>query len=233
MGINPTAIGKAYIEELTSSIRKCYLELGERDIWMTMNANDNSFPGAKKAISLDLYGKVEQALSGYTSLIDEIDTAQASHDLNKIPSDMEVSFWEDRWVSLNRELGQWEVLADYAEDTCCSKLLMECAWKSRNWEKVRSLCSSPSIISALEAGDFEVKMSEIFLAIADGKLNEVENLHAQSAQLCLYKWQLLPSFFSGCNAHASLLHQFHRLVDIRESGQIMVETRYVITFHAL
>ena len=228
MTISPTAISKAYIEELGSAIRKCYLELGERDIWMTMNANVSSFPGAKKAISLDLYGKVEQALDSYSSLIDEVDTAQAAHSFHELYSDMEVAFWEDRWVSLNRELGQWAVLAEYAEDISCSKLLMECAWKSRNWEKVRSLCSSPSIISALEAGDFEVKMSEIFLAIADGKLNEVENLHAQSAQLCLYKWQLLPTFCSGCNAHGSLLHQFHRLVDIRESGQIMVETRYVI-----
>ena len=220
-------MNESLIIELASSIRKCYLEIGERDIWMSMNASHCSFPGAKKAISLDLYGKIDEALNEYNALFDEVDKLQACGDLKKLPTDMEVSFWEDRWVSLNRELNQWTVLAEYAEETSCSKLLMECAWKSRNWEKVRSLCSTPSIVSALEMGDFEVKMSEIFLAIADGKLNEVENLHAQSAQLCLYKWQLLPTFFSGCNAHASLLHQFHRLVDIRESGQIMVETRYV------
>ena len=204
-------VNESFTTELASSIRKCYLELGERDIWMTMNASHCSFPGAKKAISFDLYGKIDRALNEYNSLFDEVDKVQASGDFKKLPLDMEVSFWEDRWVSLNRELNQWGVLAEYAEETSCSKLLMECAWKSRNWEKVRSLCSVPSIKSALEMGDFEVKMSEIFLAIADGKLNEVENLHAQSAQLCLYKWQLLPTFFSGCNAHASLLHQFHRL----------------------
>jgi transformation/transcription domain-associated protein len=67
-------------------------------------------------------------------------------------------------------------------------------------------------------------MSETLLAVADGKLSEVENLHAQTAQLCLHRWQLLPNVMSGSHAHGILLQFFHRLVELRESGQIMVET---------
>jgi len=69
-----------------------------------------------------------------------------------------------------------------------------------------------------------MKICETLSAVADGKLGDVENLHAQSSQLALYKWQNLPSFSGGSCAHAKLLHFFHRLVEIRESGQIMVET---------
>lgn len=76
--------------------------------------------------------------------------------------------------------------------------------------------------------DFAVLLlvSSQFFYRSLNQLSEVENLHAQTAQLCLYKWRLLPSVFSGCNAHTSLLHHFHRLIDLKESGQIMVETRY-------
>jgi hypothetical protein len=68
------------------------------------------------------------------------------------------------------------------------------------------------------------KFAETLSAVADGKLGDVENLHAQASQLALYRWQFLPRLSSGSGAHALLLHQFHRLVEIRESGQIMVET---------
>jgi transformation/transcription domain-associated protein len=67
-------------------------------------------------------------------------------------------------------------------------------------------------------------MCEALLAVADGKLSEVENLHAQTSHLCLYRWQLLPELSCASLAHpSSLLHFFHHLVEIRESGQIMVE----------
>ena len=102
--------------------------------------------------------------------------------------------------------------------------MLETAWKQRDWDRVRKLCSFPSLVATIESGEPSIKMCETLLAVADGKLNEVENLHAQTAQLCLYRWQLLPELTSGSLAHSSLLHFFHRLVEIRESGQIMVET---------
>jgi len=222
---SPDVKVRVYESILSSAVRRCYLDLGERDIWLTMKSKCCKFPGTKRAVSLDMYGQVDNALSAYSGMVDKVESSQEAFNSGMInpPTEEEICFWEDRWVALHRELCQWAVLTDFAEDSGCSKLMMDCAWKNRDWEKVRSLCSSPSIVAALENGDFEVKMSEIFLAIADGKLTEVENLHAQTAQLCLYKWRLLPSVFSGCNAHTSLLHHFHRLIDLKESGQIMVE----------
>ncbi len=211
---------------VASAIRRCYLEIGEKDTWMALKSDALSFPGLKKACSLDMYGKVCEALTSYEDVMKQIEINNENPD-SLVPTEEEISFLEDRWIALQKETCQWAVLAELADESGYSKLMMECAWKNRDWEKLRNLCSSPVAVSSLELGDIDVKMNEIFLAISDGKLNEIENLHAQTAQLCLYKWQLLPPIFSGCNAHLSLLHNFNRLVDIRESGQIMVETRFV------
>jgi transformation/transcription domain-associated protein len=222
----PAGTGGSYRASLESAVRRCYLELGEEDVWMALKAEACTLPELQYAGSLDMYSRVCEALKAYDSLIDQCENAHSNSN-KKLPSDMEMSFIEDRWIALQRETCQWAVLSDLAEDSGFSKLMMECAWKNRDWEKLRTLCNSPAAVSALELGDIDVKMSEIFLAIYDGKLNEIENLHAQTAQLCLYKWQLLPPVSAGCNAHVALLRNFNRLVDIRESGQIMVEARYV------
>ena len=215
-----------YKDALSSAVRRCYLELGEEDTWLALKAEESVYPGLAYAASVDMYGKVHEALQSFNALIDQCEKDHADLTI-RVPSDMEMALIEDRWISLQRETCQWAVLSDLAEDSDFSKLKMECAWKNRDWERLRNLCTSPAAVSCLELGDIDVKMNEIFLAIYDGKLNEIENLHAQTAQLCLYKWQLLPSVHAGCNAHVTLLRNFNRLVDIRESGQIMVEARYV------
>jgi len=225
-----SADDKAYHEKLIALIHLCFRDLGEADVCMSMSFNSCKLPQSKYALSLELYGKVQHAMENYTDLIAKSQEASktfestASSSATEVPSDVEAGVWEDRWVDLNRELCQWEVLSEYAEDMAYPKLQMESAWKLREWDKVRKLLATPSIMGLLEDGDPDIKMSEVFLAIVDGKLTDVENLHAQTAQLCLYKWQLLPSLSTGSNAHVSLLQKFHRLVELRESGQIMVET---------
>jgi transformation/transcription domain-associated protein len=145
-------------------------------------------------------------------------------DTATLPSDPEMDLWENRWVDLQKELCQLEVVADYASASGDPHLLLDSSWKLQDWERLRSLCASPSLADPMERGDPTVKMTEILLAVNEGKLSEVENLHAQTAQLSLQRWQLLPTLAPGSQGHGSLLHFFHRLVELRESGQIMVET---------
>ena len=207
-------------KEVLSAIRHCYRQLGETNLLLSIAQESCGLPGSIQALSLDLYGRVTEAAGAYAELMTSVGVTQAniSH-----PTDFEMDMWEERWIELQKELGQVEVVAEFANHSTSSHLQLECAWKARDWDKVRSLCSSPAFLAAIESGDPIVKISETLLAVADGKLSDVENLHAQTAQLCLYKWQLLPSL-GGSPCHSSLLHFFHRLVEIRESGQIMLET---------
>lgn len=211
---------RASKEVLLSAMRQCYRQLGDLDMWDALAVESCSLPRTIRALSLDKYGKSEQAAESYADLMELVESSTCDVE----PTSFEMDLWEERWVLLQKEMYQMEVVSEFATASGSPKLQLECAWKSQDWAKVRTLCSSSLLLPAVENGDPSIKLCETLLAVADGKLNDVENLHAQTAQLCLYRWQLLPQLFSGSKSHASLLHFFHRLVEIRESGQIMVET---------
>jgi hypothetical protein len=212
--------GEAFRQTTLSAMRHCYRQLGENGLWMSLARESCTSPESKRAISLDIHGMVNEAVEAYSELVELVETPGTEH----TASEFEMDTWEERWIELHRELCQLQVVAEYAKASESPRLQLEVAWKSHDWNKVRSLCSSTALLASVESGDPVVKMSETLLAVADGKLSDVENLHAQTAQLCLYKWQLLPQLSCGSLSHSSLLHFFHRLVEIRESGQIMVET---------
>jgi len=211
--------GKALHDKLLLAMRHCYEQLGEMNMETSLALSSCDLHQTHRAASFAIHGETDRAMDTYSALVDLLETTEGM-----TLSDLEMKFIEDGWVKLQRELCQTDVVSDYASSTKNPHLMLESAWKQRDWEVVRGLCSSPPLIAAVEGGDASVKICETLLAVANGKLVDVENLHAQTAQLCLYKWQLLPSFSHASLAHSSLLHFFHRLVEIRESGQIMVET---------
>jgi transformation/transcription domain-associated protein len=212
-------VGNCTCDKLLLGMRHCYRELGESDIWTTLALKSCVVPGSAYAATLEIYGRVDKATEAFSCLIDLVESGE----INQV-SDFEMDFWEERWVGLQQQLQQIAVVSEYAKQSKNERLMLECAWRERDWDKVRSLCSSQPIVAAVERGDPAMKICETLSAVADGKLGDVENLHAQASQLALYRWQFLPRLSSGSGAHALLLHQFHRLVEIRESGQIMVET---------
>ena len=94
---------------------------------------------------------------------------------------------------------------------------------NKSWDKVN--IASSSLVAALEEGDPLTWLKYVSIsAIHDGNVDEVESLHAQTAQLCLSRWQNLPPVRAGTNSHNSLFCQFQRLIELREAGQIVVET---------
>lgn len=215
VGLSAHCVG----EQSLVPIRHCYRLLGESKLWLTLAGNSCQLPSSRRALSCDIYGFVTQAADSYSDLVEMVE-ANSSVD----PSEFEMDVWEERWIQLQKELYQLDVVSAFAESSGNSLLRLECAWKAQDWAKVRALCSSASLFPSMESGEPIVKISETLLAVADGKLSDVENLNAQTGQLCLYKWQLLPGLSSGSPSHESLFQFFHRLVEIRESGQIMVET---------
>ena len=204
-------------EILISALRHCYRQLGDDDVWCALAKESCLLTDTKRALSLDTYDVINQAIKQYSDLMEDSESELE-------PSDFEMDLWEGRWIILQRELCQFQTVAAFANASDSPMLKMECAWKAKDWSNVRKICASNELFAAIESGDPLVKLSETLVAVADGKLSEVENLHAQTAQLCLYKWQLLPQISTASFSHSSLLHFFHRLVEIRESGQIMVET---------
>ena len=215
---------KVIRSRLLRAIGTCLGELGEENLKLGVAMQSCMLPQTKWAASLHQQGSIKDSVSAYENVmalaekIDERSTSVA-------PTGFEMDLWETQWILLQRELCQVDVVATFADVTTNHKMMLECACQSQQWDKVKDLYESPAIIALTENGDPSVKMSEILVAISENKLSEVENLHAQTAQLALNHWQLLPSMALGSPAHSSLLHFFHRLVELRESGQIMVETK--------
>lgn len=205
---------------LILAIQQCYEALGDREVSISISSAMSRFAGSRFALSLDMYDLVNESTDAYISLINRADGSRAEF----LPTERELALWETRWVENHKELSQWSVIDDFASSTKNANLMLECAWKTNNWDKVSSLLTMPSVVASLEEGDPLTKMTEIYKAIHDGNLEQVENLHTQTAQLCLYRWKLLPSVGAGRNTHNSLFHQFQRLVELRETSQIMVET---------
>jgi hypothetical protein len=205
--------------DLIEAIQKCVESLGDRDMSIAISSARARLSGTKFALSLDMYDFVNESADAYRSLIER---AIGNH-VEFLPEASEIALWEARWVEAHKELGQWSVINEFASSTGDTNLMLECAWKTNTWEKVNSLRSLPSAVASLEEGDSLTKLTEIYSAIHSENFGEVENLHAQSAQLCLHRWRLLPDIGTG-RCHKNVLQQFQRLVELRESSQIMVET---------
>ena len=60
-------------ERTLCALRKCYDKIGESDISLALMINPSEMPGTKRAISLELYDRVEQALKCFKHLVDEVD----------------------------------------------------------------------------------------------------------------------------------------------------------------
>jgi transformation/transcription domain-associated protein len=204
--------------DLIKAIQRCYDTLGERDVCTSISSAISSAQ-TKFALSLDTYGFVTESVDAFGALIDKAGNCESL-----LPSEDELRIWEQRWVGSHKEMSQWSLIDEFASSHGEARLSLEAAWKTKNWEKLKSLFATPSVAALLEEGDPCAKMTEMYLAIQQGNLDAVDSIHAQIAQLCLYRWQLLPSISTGSQAHQSLLQHFTRLVELRESSQLLVET---------
>ena len=214
----------ALTDDVALAVKECLDALGEDHLSLQWSAKLSKSPATKRAISMDVHGMVKEATAAYMKLIETHENFDMTARKPDMPTMEEMQLWENRWVQLQRDICEVDVVQDWAGSMDHHPLLLESAWKREDWETVKSLSTSPVLMSMMEEGNPALKLSEIFLAIKERKLGDVENLHAQTAQLCLFKWQLLPSLSPASSCHAALLHSFHRLVELRESVQVMVET---------
>ena len=145
-------------EKVASAMKSMLDTLGEKDLSFALKRNMVR-ADTRRALSLEMYGDLQIAVACYDELINLPDEAREEVvlkmevDGKPVPKpegigglnqvrESEIALWEERWVDLNRQLGQWSpVLKEYAEATENADLQMEAAWKSRDWEAVRRLCS--------------------------------------------------------------------------------------------
>jgi transformation/transcription domain-associated protein len=102
---------------------------------------------------------------------------------------------------------------------------LESALKTNNFGKIKSLLreKSPNI-TTLKLDDTRA-MAEICLAINRGKLAEADDLITHAVQSSLRKSISLPQIRAGVvGPHENLYQEFQRLVELRESCQMIMES---------
>ena len=206
-------------------LSQVYEDLGESDRARALQQRACAARESHVALSLEAYGHFGLAQKLYLELITQENSGRG---VGLKLSSFELELWEARWADCARQLSQWPLLADFSRSAKQHGLTLEAAWKSHEWATVRELLRAPSTIAALELGSPRHKLFEIYVAIVDGKFGDVEHHCNQCIQLALHRWAQLPPLATADGAHTALLGLFHQLVEVHESGQVMLE----VTQHA-
>ncbi len=234
-------------QEWIQALCRVYSKLGEQDMCSAVVRMFALNPDTRIAVSMETYGFITQAQTlYYDCMVAELGGMRSeggNSALQKVgnggipgqppqlgsskngTSAMELNAWEERWIECAAGLCQWNVLEEFSKSLQYPDLLLESSWKSHDWDVVRQCMSSPTVVAGREAWSPALKLYDIYLAIIDGKMSDVEKLCTRCVQLALHQWQLLPRIHSGDSAHKSLFHIFHQLVELRESSHVVEVSR--------
>lgn len=183
----------------------------------------------ENAIHLESLGKYEYAqkfLHLYMILV-ERQEQYVSSDPSSLSGEASLLNYEicgKRWMKCAKQLTQWNVLYDHSKSTNVPD--MEAAAMMEDWDLVKKYRCFPSTVALLEQGSTSTKLYDGMLAVMNSKFPDADRACAQAVQMSLMEWENLPSaLHAGSNAHKSLLHTFHRIIEIRESAGMVIQAK--------
>jgi hypothetical protein len=219
-----------------------FSELMEADLRARAINDSCTHPMSSVAFALRCYGFIPQAQEVFFKNMIESLSHEAQHEVWLETSTSGFSFeadvWCDEWLACARDMSQWALLVDLLKQPSARSpvstilqtpgLLLEAAWKIYKWNDVRQELSAGSQHSghnghALKVTGPKTKLLETRLAIVDGRYSDVEQLCSECIQLALNSWCNLPRPRLGLATHDPLLHLFHELIEVHESGQLLNE----------
>ncbi|OBZ70424.1 Transcription-associated protein 1 [Grifola frondosa] len=109
------------------SLAEIYAELAEDDIFYGLWRRRALFPETNAGISFEQCGMWDQASNIY-------EHAQSKTRAGLLPfSEAEFCLWEDHWMLSAEKLQNWETLYDLANSEGNNELLLESAWRIKDW----------------------------------------------------------------------------------------------------
>ncbi|KII95163.1 hypothetical protein PLICRDRAFT_693420 [Plicaturopsis crispa FD-325 SS-3] len=203
-------------DSVFDSLADVYAELAEDDMFYGLWRRRCLHVETNKAIAFEQNGMWEQASNTY-------EYAQAQSRAGAIPfTEPEYCLWEDHWMLSAEKLQQWDTLYDLAKNEGNHELMLESAWRTKDWaENQQSLEEQISLLP--EAATPRRRVFEAFIALVKSpgaldKNTEFTNILEDAMQLSLRKWVSLPPQLSA--AHVPLLQHFQQFVELQEAVQI-------------
>ena len=198
------------------SLADVYAELAEEDLFYGLWRRRSLHEQTNMALAYEQCGMWEQALNAY-------EVAQSKVRASAIPySENEYCLWEDHWILSAEKLQQWDLLYDLAKGENNYELMLESAWRVKEWADNREAIEE--MISHLpEVPTPRRRVFEGFIALlknpgAVDKNTEFTKYLEDAMQLSLRKWISLPAHLSA--AHVPLLEHFQQFVELQEAVQI-------------
>ena len=119
------------------SLAELYAELAEDDVFYGLWRRRSLYPDTNVAIAYEQVGMWDQASSAY-------EAAQSKTRAGTLPfSEAEFCLWEDHWMLAAEKLQQWDLLYDLARAENNTELMLESAWRIKDW-------TAPEILPQLE-----------------------------------------------------------------------------------
>ncbi len=129
----------------------------------------------------------------------------------------EMALWEDHWIHCAKHLQSWELLTEFARTHGHTELALDSAWKISEWGALRE-----ALLRYSQGNESpQLRIYQSYMAVQEGRSQDVETLCNQAIHLFLLQWQALPTLPSP--AHIPLLQGFQQVVELKESAQIIKE----------
>ncbi|KAG9317678.1 hypothetical protein JVU11DRAFT_1890 [Chiua virens] len=198
------------------SLADLYAELAEEDMFHGLWRRRCLHMETNIGLAYEQHGMWEQAESSY-------ELAQTRSKSGAIAfSETEYFLWEDHWMLAAEKLQQWDTLYELARSEGNQELMLESAWRIKDWtehrENLEDQINQLPDIATPRRRVFEAFIALLKLPAALDKNTEFTKILEDAMQLSLRKWVGLPPQLSV--AHVPLLQHFQQFVELQEAVQI-------------
>ena len=198
------------------ALAELYAEMAEDDLFYGLWRRRCLHAETNVGLAFEQNGIWEHAATMY-------ENAQAKSRAGALAfSEPEYCLWEDHWILASEKLQQWDTLYEFARSEGNQELMLESAWRTKNWPE--SCDTLEEQINALpEVATPRRRVFEAFIALlkvpsATEKNVEFTKILEDAMQLTLRKWVALPANLSP--AHIPLLQHFQQFVELQEAVKI-------------
>eukprot|EP00898_Chlorokybus_atmophyticus_P003741 jgi/Chlat1/4368/Chrsp29S04524 len=134
-------------------------------------------------------------------------------------SKQEICLWEEQWLRCARELGQWDLLADFGKSVEHYDLMLDSLWKLQptDWQGLKD-----SVLPKVQVEEsIRLRSVQAYVALHDGNIQDGDRAVGQGVAVALHKWWQLPEL--AVQSHIPLLQAAQPLVELQESTRILME----------
>ncbi|KAG8865354.1 hypothetical protein FRB96_000244 [Tulasnella sp. 330] len=199
------------------ALAELYSELSEDDMFYGLWRRRSMFNDTNVGISFEQCGMYAVAQTQYELAQMKVRSGTMAF------NESEHCLWEDHWILTAQKLQQWDILMDLARAEENADLLLECAWRTSDWNVDRDLIER-ALLSVAEIPTPRRRVFESYTTLVRSHANGVAEkadflrLCDEAMQLALRKWISLPGVVSM--AHVPILQLFQQFVELHEASAI-------------